>query len=79
VRGDQNGNRTTYAYDDADRLISVTDAQSPTAGVTRYVYDTENNLTDIYDAGGWPTLCTTPESAAPPFAVFEGWAPLPSA
>jgi hypothetical protein len=29
--------------------------------------------------GGWPTLCTTPESDAPPFAVFEGWAPLPSA
>src|SRR5262249_33672049 len=47
---DQNGNVTRYAYDDADRLIPVTDSQTPTAGVTRYVYDTENNLTDIYDA-----------------------------
>jgi len=47
---DQNGFKTTYAYDDADRLTSVTDAQSPTPGVTRYVYDTEGNLTDIYDA-----------------------------
>ena len=47
---DQNGNRTSYGYDDADRLISVTDAQTPTAGVTTYKYDTENNLTDIYDA-----------------------------
>jgi len=33
-----------------DRLLTVTDAQSPTAGVTTYAYDTENNLTDIYDA-----------------------------
>ena len=47
---DQNNNKTTYGYDDADRLISVTDAQTPTAGVTTYQYDTENNLTDIYDA-----------------------------
>ena len=47
---DQNGFKTIYGYDDADRLISVTDAQSPTAGVTTYTYDTENNLTDIYDA-----------------------------
>jgi len=47
---DQNGNKTSYGYDDADRLISVTDAQTPTAGVTTYKYDTENNLTDIYDA-----------------------------
>lgn len=28
----------------------MTDAQSPTAGVTTYKYDTESNLTDIYDA-----------------------------
>ena len=49
---DQNGNKTTYGYDDADRLISVTDAQSPTPGVTTYGYDTENNLTDIHDAMG---------------------------
>ena len=47
---DQNGKQTTYAYDDADRMISVTDAQSPTPGVTRYGYDTESNLTDIWDA-----------------------------
>jgi YD repeat-containing protein len=47
---DQNSNKTSYAYDDADRLISVTDAQTPTAGVTGYVYDTQNNLTDIYVA-----------------------------
>ena len=47
---DQNGLKTIYGYDDADRLTSVTDAQSPTAGVTTYTYDTENNLTDIYDA-----------------------------
>lgn len=47
---DQNGNKTTYGYDDADRLISVTDAQTPTPAVTTYTYDSENNLTDIYDA-----------------------------
>jgi RHS repeat-associated protein len=47
---DQNGKRTTYAYDDADRLLSVTDAQSPTAGVTTYAYDTESHVTDIWDA-----------------------------
>jgi RHS repeat-associated protein len=47
---DQNSHRTTYGYDDADRMTSVTDAQTPTAGVTTYKYDTENDLTDIYDA-----------------------------
>lgn len=47
---DQNNNKTTYAYDDADRLVSVTDAQTPSPGVTLYVYDTESNITDIYDA-----------------------------
>src|SRR5216684_4602623 len=47
---DQNNNKTTYGYDDADRLLTVTDSQTPTAGVTTYAYDTENNLTDIYDA-----------------------------
>jgi RHS repeat-associated protein len=41
---------TTDAYDDADRLTQVTDAQSPTAGVTKYAYDNENNLTKITDA-----------------------------
>jgi RHS repeat-associated protein len=47
---DQDSNKTSYGYDDADRLLTVTDAQSPTNGVTTYAYDTENNLTDIYDA-----------------------------
>jgi len=47
---DQNSKKTTYAYDDADRLVSVTDAQSPTPGVTQYAYDNENNLTTITDA-----------------------------
>ena len=47
---DQNNFKTSYGYDDADRLTSVTDAQSPTAGVTTYGYDSESNLTDIYDA-----------------------------
>ena len=47
---DQDNNKTTYGYDDADRLLTVTDAQTPTPGVTTYAYDTENNLTDIYDA-----------------------------
>ena len=46
---DQNGKVTQYAYDDADRLLTVTDAQTPTAGVTTYGYDTENDLTDIWD------------------------------
>ena len=35
---------TTFAYDDADRLISVTDAAGH---LTSYTYDTENNLTGI--------------------------------
>ncbi|MGH9670841.1 MAG: RHS repeat domain-containing protein [Terriglobales bacterium] len=37
---------------DGDRLVSVTDAQTPTHGVTQYAYDTENNLTSITDASG---------------------------
>src|SRR5438874_13017077 len=41
---DQNGKTTTYAYDDADRLISVTDAAQH---VTQYAYDDENNLSSI--------------------------------
>ncbi len=31
---DQDSNKTSYGYDDADRLLTVTDAQSPTNGVT---------------------------------------------
>ena len=47
---DQNGKVTSYAYDDADRLVSVTDAQTPTRGVTQYGYDTEGDLISITDA-----------------------------
>ncbi|MFZ3200418.1 MAG: RHS repeat-associated core domain-containing protein [Candidatus Acidiferrales bacterium] len=42
----------SYAYDDADRLTSVTDAAS---NVTQYTYDTENNLLSITDANGHAT------------------------
>jgi YD repeat-containing protein len=38
-----------YAYDDADRLVSVRDAAG---NVTAYAYDTENNLLSITDANG---------------------------
>jgi YD repeat-containing protein len=44
ARGDQNSRTTTYTYDDADRLVSVTDAEDH---VTQYAYDTENNLLSI--------------------------------
>lgn len=60
---DQNGNVTSYFYDDADRLTGVSDANlaNETPGcqdqyngnakrTTCYRYDTESNLTDIYDA-----------------------------
>jgi RHS repeat-associated protein len=47
---DQNNLVTQYAYDDAGRLISVTDAQSPTPGVTQYTYDTDDGLLTITDA-----------------------------
>lgn len=49
------GHPPTYAYDDADRLTSVIDAQTPSAGVTSYTYDTENYITDIYGANNNPT------------------------
>ena len=52
---DQNGKVTTYAYDDADRLTSVTDARNH---VTAYGYDTENNLTSIQDANNNTTYLT---------------------
>jgi RHS repeat-associated protein len=51
---DQNGRTTTYSYDDADRLIAVTDAATP-AGVTQYQYDSENNLINLTDALGRTT------------------------
>ncbi len=49
---DQNGKTTTYAYDTADRLTSVTD---PASNVTTYAYDTENNLLSITDANSHTT------------------------
>ena len=60
---DQNGRTTSYAYDDADRLTSVTVAASY---VTHYagVYpepsrrDTEGNLTSITDANSNQTAFT---------------------
>ncbi len=54
---DQNGKTTTYAYDDADRLTSVTDAATP-GNVTTYGYDTESNLTSIQDANNHTTSFT---------------------
>jgi RHS repeat-associated protein len=48
----QNNKTTTYAYDDADRLTSVTDAAN---NVTQYSYDTENNLLSITDANNHVT------------------------
>jgi len=52
---DQNGKTTSYVYDDADRLTSVTDAANH---VTTYAYDTEDNLTSILDANGHSTFFT---------------------
>jgi YD repeat-containing protein len=54
---DQNGKTTAYAYDDADRLLTVTDAATP-GNVTTYGYDTENNLTSIKDANNNNTSFT---------------------
>jgi YD repeat-containing protein len=41
-----------YTYDDADRLIAVTD---PANNSTQYAYDTEDNLLAITDANGHST------------------------
>src|SRR5260370_39730558 len=54
---DQNGKTTTYTYDDADRLLTVTDAATP-GNVTTYGYDTESNLTSIKDASNNTTSFT---------------------
>jgi len=62
---DQNANKTTYGYDDADRLVSVTDAQTPTAGLTQYAYDNESNLTTITDANNHQTNIQLRSAAAP--------------
>jgi len=53
---DQNGNKTTYGYDDADHLTSIIDPQTPTPGVTQYSYDNENNLKTITDANNHQTI-----------------------
>src|SRR5262249_51418383 len=47
-----NNNSTVYAYDDADRLVSVTDAQLPNPGITQYTYDGESAIKSITDAQG---------------------------
>jgi RHS repeat-associated protein len=44
---DQNGSSTIYTYDDADRLVLVTDAL---LNITTYAYDTESNLLSLTDA-----------------------------
>jgi YD repeat-containing protein len=49
--------KTTYAYDDADRLTTMTDAATP-GNVTTYGYDTESNLTSIQDANNHTTSFT---------------------
>jgi YD repeat-containing protein len=55
---DDRGRRTSvtdqnsYTYDDADRLITLTDAAN---NATHYAYDTENNLSSIADANGHTT------------------------
>ena len=40
------GSRLSIAYDDADRLVSVTDAARH---MTQYAYDDENNLSSVTD------------------------------
>jgi YD repeat-containing protein len=47
--------RLNLIYDDADRLITVTDAAT---NVTTYGYDTESNLTSIKDANNHTTSFT---------------------
>jgi YD repeat-containing protein len=51
---DQNGKTTSYAYDTADRLTTVTAA----GNVTAYSYDTKNNLLGITDANSHTTNFT---------------------
>jgi RHS repeat-associated protein len=50
-----NGKTTSYAFDDADRLISVTDAAQ---NATQYSYDAEDDLLSITDANGHATSFT---------------------
>ena len=66
---DQNGKQTTYAgacpersrKNDADRLISVTDAAQH---VTQYAYDDENNLSSITYANNHATRKNHPSATA---------------
>jgi RHS repeat-associated protein len=72
----QSWRATTYSYDAADRLTSVTD---PASNITQYTYDTENNLLSItdannhttqfaYNARGWVTQTTFPSTLAESYA-----------
>jgi len=52
---DENGNTTTYHYDDFDR---VTKEVSPVQGTTTYAYDSDDNLTSMTDSDGATTTYT---------------------
>jgi RHS repeat-associated protein len=52
---DQNGKVTTKTYDDVGRLISVTDAITPTGNTTQYQYDLNGNLKTLIDANNHST------------------------
>src|SRR5207249_8864140 len=47
---DQGGNITTKTYDAVGRLVSVTDAITPTGNITQYQYDLNGNLKTLIDA-----------------------------
>jgi YD repeat-containing protein len=51
-RIDPLNNTTTYAYDERDLLWRVTDANSPSAGVTQYDYTSNGSLSAVTDAQG---------------------------
>jgi hypothetical protein len=52
----------TVAYDNNGNALTDSSGRN-------YSWDFENRL------AGWPTLGLQIKSAAPPFAVFEGWVP----
>ena len=45
-------NTTTFGYDNLDHLTSISDAAKPTAGVTYFTYDGNENLLTVEDALG---------------------------
>lgn len=49
---------TDNDYDALNRLIKVTDAQTPTRGITEYGYDGQDNLTTVKDPKGLTTTYT---------------------